>query len=369
MRLLDFCKITGASVNKYSGIKKYVATGDVDDNKIINSREYSYNDKPSRANLIIQNGDVIFAKMKNTKKVLIADENNCNYIFSTGFCCLTPNKNLFDKYLFYYLDSEYFNNQKDKSCSGATQKAINNESLKKINIKYVPSISQQQLIVNKIDLINKLILIKNEEIEKLNKLIKSQFVEMFGTYIDNKNNFEINKLEDYTTMITYGLTVRPEFISEGIDLISARELSNGVINFSSSPKISEDDYNKLSEKAKPHKNEILFSKTGTIGYCALVEEEKKFAVTQNAARIVLKDVNPKWMLYYLRTDEIQTYCKRQAKGNAVKDFQIQDMKKIPILSCDIELQNKFVKIAEQIDKQKFANYKIIDIIEKICDLC
>lgn len=176
MRLLDFCKITGASVNKYSGIKKYVATGDVDDNKIINSREYSYNDKPSRANLIIQNGDVIFAKMKNTKKVLIADENNCNYIFSTGFCCLTPNKNLFDKYLFYYLDSEYFNNQKDKSCSGATQKAINNESLKKINIKYVPSISQQQLIVNKIDLINKLILIKNEEIEKLNKLIKSQFV-------------------------------------------------------------------------------------------------------------------------------------------------------------------------------------------------
>lgn len=192
---------------------------------------------------------------------------------------------------------------------------------------------------------------------------------MFGTYIDNKNNFEINKLEDYTTMITYGLTVRPEFISEGIDLISARELSNGFINFSSSPKISEDDYNKLSEKAKPHKNEILFSKTGTIGYCALVEEEKKFAVTQNAARIVLKDVNPKWMLYYLRTDEIQTYCKRQAKGNAVKDFQIQDMKKIPILSCDIELQNKFVKIAEQIDKQKFVGTKIARLLGKIAILC
>ena len=188
---------------------------------------------------------------------------------------------------------------------------------------------------------------------------------MFGTYINNNNNLKIKPLEDYTTMITYGLTVRPEYISDGINLISARELSNGYIDFDSSPKISEEDYNKLSDKAKPHKNEILFSKTGTIGYCALVEDDKKFAVTQNAARIVLKDVNPKWMLYYLRTDEIQSYCKRQAKGNAVKDFQIQDMRKIPILSCDIELQNEFVKLADRIDKQKFVVLKILSYISKI----
>lgn len=191
---------------------------------------------------------------------------------------------------------------------------------------------------------------------------------MFGSYLDNKNNNEIKTLEYYTTMITYGLTVRPAFIDTGIDLISARELSNGYIDYKNSPKISISDYDKLSEKAKPHKDEILFSKTGTIGYCALVEEEKRFAVTQNAARIVLKNVNPKWMLYYLKTDEIQAYCKRQAKGNAVKDFQIQDMKKIPVLSCDIDLQNKFVKIAEQIDKQKFVDFYIIKLFYKLYKL-
>ena len=41
-------------------------------------------------------------------------------------------------------------------------------------------------------------------------------------------------------------------------------------------------------KCKPQKGDILFSKTGSIGLSAIVDESQDFAVTQNAARINFK---------------------------------------------------------------------------------
>ena len=265
------------------------------------------------------------------------------------------------KYLFYFL-KQY---DMKKIITGSAQPQITVQGLKKIEIK-LHDLKKQKAVIEELDNVQEIIDIRKKQIEKLDELIKSQFVEMFGNIYENKKNYLINELDYYTSMITYGLTVRPKFIEKGIDLISAREINTGVIDYDKAPKISEDDYNNLSEKAKPKKNDILFSKTGTIGLCTIVEDEKKFVITQNAARIVPKDnINPIWLLYYLRTDEIQHYCKRQSKGNAVKDFQIQDMKKIPILDCPITLQNEFVGKVKQIDKQKFEVQKSLEEIQKL----
>lgn len=68
--ILDYCTISGESVKKFEGIKKYIATGDIINNKIINYSEVDYRTKQSRANQIAKEGEVIFAKMKDTKKVM-----------------------------------------------------------------------------------------------------------------------------------------------------------------------------------------------------------------------------------------------------------------------------------------------------------
>ena len=185
---------------------------------------------------------------------------------------------------------------------------------------------------------------------------------MFGDPASNEKGWMVKDLETVTTIVTYGLTVRPDYIDEGIDLVSARELHKGYVAYEEAPKISEEDFEKLSEKGKPHINDILFSKTGSIGHCALVEDDKPFAITQNAARIGLKTdlVNPLWLLYYLRMDFIQDWCKGHAKGNAVKDFQLQDMKVIPLFDCPFELQKQFADFVQQVDKSKVAVQKALE---------
>lgn len=162
-------------------------------------------------------------------------------------------------------------------------------------------------------------------------------------------------LENVSSIITYGLTVRPTYVNKGIDLISARELHKGFIEYEVAPKISFNDFQSLSDKGKPLKNDILFSKTGSIGHCALVDTDKMFAITQNAARLglIIEKVNPVWLLYYLRMNYIQDWCKRHAKGNAVKDLQLKDIKAIPLFECPLELQNQFADFVKEVDKSRF----------------
>ena len=102
MLLLDFCTISGNPVKTYQGLRKYIATGDVDNNIIVNHELVSYDSKPSRANLEAHAGEILFAKMMGTNKVLICDSDNESNIYSTGFCVLKPNNSVRTKYLYYY---------------------------------------------------------------------------------------------------------------------------------------------------------------------------------------------------------------------------------------------------------------------------
>lgn len=238
--------------------------------------------------------------------------------------------------------------------------------LKQISLT-LPEASTQEEIVYVLDKIDDLIHLRKQQLDKLDQLVKSRFVEMFGDPTVNEKGWPIIPLEAVTTIITYSLTVRPEYQEVGIDLISAKELHKGYVDYSNAPKISAEDYNKLSDKAKPQKYDILFSKTGSIGHCAVISENRAFAITQNAARIGLhfEKVNPLWLLHYLRMDFIQNWCKEHAKGNAVKDFQLQDMKMIPLFDCSMELQDQFAAFVAQVDKSKLTIQQGLDKLETL----
>ncbi len=265
---------------------------------------------------------------------------------------------LLPDYIYYMFSGKNWEEGTNKAVMGKT---LNKATLSSVKVS-IHDIVKQHEIVEVLDKLSSVIDNRQQELEKLDELIKARFVEMFGNPAHNEKRWGIKALETVTTIVTYGLTVRPEYIDEGIDLVSAKELRRGYVAYDEAPKISEGDFEKLSDKGKPQKNDILFSKTGSIGHCAIVENKKPFAITQNAARIGLDiaKVNPLWVLYYLRMDYIQDWCKNHAKGNAVKDLQLQDMKIIPLFDCPLDLQNCFAEFVKQVDKSKTVVQKALD---------
>lgn len=197
MDLLDVCKINDETVKKFTGTKKYVATGGLDYNKIIDYEEVSYESKPSRANRQVDAEDILVAKMKDTIKVFKINEYESDkYIFSTGFSTLKANQDILDKDYFYYvLISESFQGQKNKYSKGATQKAINNTGLKKIKIP-VPPMKIQKQIVQVLDQAQKLIDNRKRQIKLLDDLIESIFYDMFGDPVRNDKGWEVDILKE-----------------------------------------------------------------------------------------------------------------------------------------------------------------------------
>ena len=365
--ILDYCTISGESVKKFEGIKKYIATGDVIENKIINSSEVEYRNKPSRANQIAKEGDVIFAKMKDTKKVMKIDKENSEYIYSTGFYIIKPNEGILTDYMYWVFNSTKFNRDKDKYCKGATQKALNNEGLKKIKINKIPDIVEQQKIVSKLNKIDEIMNKKKKQLIMLDQLIKSQFVEMFG---DIKIK---EKMKNVSVYFSRGKT--PNYVEKS----NIKVISQACIywdEFKYEKAKYQDENKALTSLEKMIENgDVLITSTGTgtLGRCNVYYgEEHKYMADSHVSilRLNYKEVNPIFFKYYFMQEKVQKELYAECVNGSTNQIELSKDKflNFRILIPEITLQNQFSEIVKQIDKQKFESMIQLKMMEKIYNI-
>jgi type I restriction enzyme, S subunit len=191
--------------------------------------------------------------------------------------------------------------------------------------------------------------------------------EIFGNFATNSKEWKVVKLENILEMITYGLTVRPKYIKQGIPLLSATQIKDHRINLLSAPQISLDDYNNLSDKCKLKNGDVLFSKTGTIGNCAIYNNVEEVAIAQNVARLVFDKtiVDLRYIFHYLRSPFIQNLSHERAKGNAVKDLQLGEMKKFPVPLPPLEEQKRIAAILDKADRVRRKRQEAIRLTEEL----
>lgn len=124
-------------INFFEGKKRYLATADVIDSKInFQADLIDHESRESRANMQPVENSVWFAKMKNSKKVILLGEYSSyladKFILSTGFAGLKCLNKYSLEYIWGCVNSVFFETLKDRLSNGATQEAINNDSMKSI---------------------------------------------------------------------------------------------------------------------------------------------------------------------------------------------------------------------------------------------
>ena len=167
-------------------------------------------------------------------------------------------------------------------------------------------------------------------------------------------DWKVSSFGKLASHISYGLTVRPEYIEDGIKLISAREIASGEIDLFNAPKISIDDFEELSDKAKPKKNDLFLSKTGSIGFTAIVDTDEEFAITQNIAVIRLNDVEkqiPLFHLHQMRTSSFQRKAISVVNQSTIMDLQLGDIKALEVSHCNAKEQTKIASFLSAVDEK------------------
>ncbi|MDO5475393.1 MAG: restriction endonuclease subunit S, partial [Candidatus Saccharibacteria bacterium] len=67
-KFTDIVEFSGKACSSFDGKKSYISTGCVHDDHICKDEieAVDYSSKPSRANLVVKPGDILFAKMQAT---------------------------------------------------------------------------------------------------------------------------------------------------------------------------------------------------------------------------------------------------------------------------------------------------------------
>lgn len=133
---------------------------------------------------------------------------------------------LYMPYLYYFLEG-YIEELRKQSIGGVI-KYIKLGNLTDAMIE-LPTIEKQKYIVNLLRISSELINLRKKTINKLDKLIKARFVEMFGDLKSNTKGWNINTFEELTYLITDGEHATPRRTDKGIYLLSARNVLNHSI--------------------------------------------------------------------------------------------------------------------------------------------
>lgn len=279
-------------------------------------------------------------------------------------------------YFMYFLKSDMFKKQLQKLITGSAQLNFGPSHLKRIKVD-MPTIQEQENAVNKLDRVQKIIDIRKKQIEELDKLIKSQFVEMFGDPISNPMKWEVKNLGELSNKIMSGNTPKggdKVYVSSGIEFYRSQNVWKNRIEKDDIAYIDEKTHKNMSKSSLKH-NDLLITKTGRIntensslGRTALyVGEDDKANINGHVYLVRLNNgENHEFILRILISDEYREHIRSVCVGGIDKrQLNKEHIENFPIIYPPIELQNKFAKFVKQVDKQKSEMQKSLKEIQKL----
>ena len=376
--LLDVATISNHRVEPYEGERAYVATGDLDVVTISGATSTTYAERPSRADLVLNENEVLFAKMKNTVKVLLGSEETKDKIFSTGFYVLKPKENITTKFLYFYLLSDAFNKQKDRLCTGATMSALTNEGLKKIVIdipldsKGNPDIKEQERIVALLEEAEELKRKRAEADQKMTSVIPALFNKMFGDSSDWSEKWNIKPLKEFAEMVsgaTPTTTNEAYWSDAGTPWVSAKDMKTDFITSSMdhiTAKALEDGRVKLIPEGS-----VLVVVRGMILAHTFPVSVNTMPVTinQDLKALIPKGMNGVFLWSVLQSMRGELLNRVKTAAHGTKKLDTNDLLQLKIPSPSLDVQNDFAERVKDIlafeEKQKRSALQIDSLFSSL----
>ncbi|MDG9472204.1 restriction endonuclease subunit S [Streptococcus pneumoniae] len=239
-----------------------------------------------------------------------------------------------------------------KHTHGSTMKHLTKKYFDNIMVSYT-NLGEQQRIASELDLLSKLILRRQEQLEELNLLVKSRFNEMFG---ENKIFESIDNLFDIIDGDRgKNYPKSDELFSEEYCLfLNTKNVTKNGFSFDTKQFITKTK-DKLLRKGKLERYDIVLTIRGTVGNVAYYDELIKYKHLRiNSGMVILRpktpNLNQKFIIHVLRNNNYS----RVISGSAQPQLPITKLKKILLPLPPLALQNEFADFVVQVDKSQFA---------------
>lgn len=231
----------------------------------------------------------------------------------------------------------------------------------------------QKQIADVLDKTKKAIEARQQQLQKLDELVKARFVEMFGDTEFNTMQWPTKELSELCDVGSSKRIYQNELSTEGIPFLRISDLNERIDNIENAPElfIPINRYNKLNENGLvPTAGDILVTSRGTLGRCYIVRPEDEFYF-QDGMISWLSDLNNQITSLYLSQlfamSGIQKQIANLQAGSTVAYLSISMLKKLNIMLPPLDLQTQFGAFVEQVNKAKAAAQKALDEAQLLFD--
>ena len=257
----------------------------------------------------------------------------------------------------------------EKAHGGVGLQHITKKELDEIDIPIV-SKEKQLEIVECLLRVENVISLRKKEMEELDDLIKSRFVELFGDPIRNPKGWKVATIGDIVTDVRYG-TSKPAVEGGKYPYLRMNNLTvDGHLDLNDLKYIDIPDDE--IEKCVVRKGDVLFNRTNSIelvGKTAVFDLLDDMVIAGYIIRVRLtQKMLPEVLAQYMNLEALKDILRGMAKG-AVNQANInaQELQSIKIYIPEMELQKQFVEMKEQIDKLKSEVQKSLDETQLLMD--
>jgi len=247
-----------------------------------------------------------------------------------------------------------------------TVKHLSAKELNKLELN-VPSFREQDNVAKILTKLEKLILLREEELKSLDKIIKARFVEMFGDVKINPHNYKKFSIKSVLKSCEAGWSgngtqrIRKD---DEIAVLKVSAVTKGYF-IPEECKVLDDQEN-IKKYVIPEKGDLLFSRANTremVGATAIVKEDYPSLILPDKLwKIKFKDnVNVIYMKYILSSKSVRNQFSAVSTGTSGSMYNVSmdQFKGIEIPIPPIELQNQFADFVRAVDKSKVIDTNII----------
>ena len=316
-------------------------------------------------------GDIVFARTgATTGKSFLIRELPEQSVFASYLIRVRPKAAVDPLYLSYFFRSDVYWTQIRSMAEGAAQPGVNSSKLKELKVP-LPPLAEQKRIAAILDKADALRRKRQQAIDLADQFLRSVFLDMFGDPVTNPKGWEvmtageciqkglIHSIQDGNHGNDHPKVA--DFSQDGLPFIAANVVRNGKIQFDKCYYLSDKWLDKLRIGfAKPR--DVLLTHKGTLGLTAVMDDTYPiyiFSPQTTYYRLNGAEILPEYLKGYFDTEYFQRLLEKEGKQSTRAYIGITRQKELPILVPSIDVQIKYVELAEQV-KQKVSKYSLHD---------
>ena len=251
--------------------------------------------------------------------------------------------------------------------NGATRQKLTQADMREIEIPLLP-LGEQLAIVEKLNKIFALIFLRKQQLAKLDELVKSRFIEMFGDPIYNEKCWLTDSVNNVCSDIYGGGTpskAHPEYYENGdIPWVSSKDMKSSIL-YDSQIRINQLGVENSTAKIVPINSVIMVIRSGILKHTLPVAiNAVPITVNQDLKVFVpSKRINSLFLMYLFKMLEKDILS--GVRAVTADNIEFNSLKERMIIVPPIDLQYEFVAFVERVDKSKFEIQKSLEKLETL----